>query len=296
MGYLHIDNLYKNKEILLFKECYAMEKIHGTSAHISWKDGKITLSSGGEKHKRFAQLFDVKKLKLKFKELFDCDVVIFGEAYGGKCQGMSGTYGKDLKFIVFDVKVENNWLDVPNAEDVATKLGLEFVAYEKIKTNLKSIDKERDTQSIQAVRNGIVEIKPREGIVLRPLVEVKKNNGERIIIKHKGEEFSETKTKREVNPEQLKILEEAKEIAEEWVTSMRLSHVLDKLGNPTEITETRSVIKAMTEDVLREAKGEIKESSQAHKEICKKTAQLYKNKISKNQNETKIKRANTSNT
>lgn len=281
MGYLHIDNLYKNTEILLFKECYAMEKIHGTSAHISWKDGKINLSSGGEKHERFAMLFDIKKLELKFKELFDCDVVVFGEAYGGKCQGMSGTYGKDLKFIVFDVKVENNWLDVPNAEDVATKLGLEFVGYTKIKTSLRAIDCERDKPSIQATRNGIVETKPREGIVLRPLIEVKKNNGERIIVKHKGEEFSETKTKREVNPEQLKILEEAKEIAEEWVTPMRLSHVLDKLGNPTEITETRSVIKAMTEDVFREAKGEIKESSQAHKEICKKTAQLYKNKISK---------------
>ena len=37
MGYLHIDNLYKNQDILMFKECYAMEKIHGTSAHVSFK-------------------------------------------------------------------------------------------------------------------------------------------------------------------------------------------------------------------------------------------------------------------
>ena len=27
MGYLHIDNLYKNTTILNFKECYALEKI-----------------------------------------------------------------------------------------------------------------------------------------------------------------------------------------------------------------------------------------------------------------------------
>ncbi len=38
MGYMHIDNLYKNQEILMLKECYAMEKIHGSSAHISWKN------------------------------------------------------------------------------------------------------------------------------------------------------------------------------------------------------------------------------------------------------------------
>ena len=37
MAYMHIDNLYKNQEVLLFKECYAMEKIHGTSAHIRSK-------------------------------------------------------------------------------------------------------------------------------------------------------------------------------------------------------------------------------------------------------------------
>lgn len=27
MGYLHIDNLYKNQTIRLFRECYALEKV-----------------------------------------------------------------------------------------------------------------------------------------------------------------------------------------------------------------------------------------------------------------------------
>ncbi len=281
MGYLHIDNLYKNTEILLFKECYALEKIHGTSAKVIWKDKKIILSSGGEKYKKFAKLFNTEKLEKKFKELFECDVTIYGEAYGGKCQGMSATYGKELKFVVFDVKVDGNWLDVLNAEDVVKKIGLEFVSFTKIKTTLKEIDRQRDLPSIQSFKNGIGEEKLREGIVLRPLIELIKNNGNRIIVKHKGEKFSETKTKREVNPEQLKILEDAKTIAEEWVTPMRLNHVLDKLGNPSEMENTREVIKAMIEDVTREAKGEIKESRQAIQFIGKKTAQLFKQKISK---------------
>lgn len=29
MGYMHINNLYKNQEILMFKECFALEKVHG---------------------------------------------------------------------------------------------------------------------------------------------------------------------------------------------------------------------------------------------------------------------------
>ena len=281
MGYLHIDNLYKNTEILLFKECYALEKIHGTSARISWKEKKVNFFSGGAKHDTFCRLFNIKKLEEKFEELFDCDVAIFGEAYGGKQQGMSETYGKELKFIVFDVKVGDHWLDVPNAFDVSDKLGLEFVSFNMIKTILKEIDIERDKPSMQSFRNGIKEDKLREGVVLRPLIEVRKNDGNRIIVKHKGDEFKETKTKREVDPKRLKVLEKSKEIANEWVTPMRLSHVLDKLGNPTDITETRNVIRAMIEDVLREAKGEIIESTETRHAIAKKTALLYKNKISK---------------
>lgn len=281
MGYMHIDNLYKNTEILMFKECYAMEKIHGTSAHISWKDGKVSFFAGGEKHANFIKLFDEVSLQHEFAEKFDCDVIIFGEAYGGKCQGMSETYGKELKFIAFDVKVGDYWLDVPNAEDVATKLELEFVYYVKISTDLESIDNQRDMHSIQAKRNGCGSDKVREGVVLRPLVEMKRNDGKRIMSKHKGDAFIETKTKREVDPERLKILQEAGEIASEWVTPMRLDHVLDKLGNPTEIKNTGKVIKAMIEDVFREAEGEIVESAAAKQAIGKKCAKLYKARINK---------------
>jgi len=258
--------------------------VHNTSAHIGWKDGKINLSAGGEKYEKFMKVFDLEELERKFKELFDCDVVIFGEAYGGKCQGMSDTYGKELKFIVFDVKVDKSWLDVPNAEDVVNKLGLEFVSYNKIPTILKYINAERDFHSVQADRNGCGNDKIREGVVLRPLIEVTKNNGSRIIVKHKRDEFRETKTKREVSPEKLKTLEDAKAISEDWVTPMRLDHILDKLGNPNDITDIGRVIKAMVEDVFIEAKDEIVESKQAKQAVGKKCAQLFKSKINKLEN------------
>ena len=82
-------------------------------------------------------------------------------------------------------------------------------------------------------------------------------NGSGVIAKHKRDEFKETKTPREVSPEQFKILEDAKSIAEEWVTEMRLKHVLDKLPQGINVESTKMVIEAMVEDVYREAKGEI---------------------------------------
>jgi len=66
MAYLDIDNLYKNQEILKFKECYAMEKIHGTSAHISYKDGFLSFFSGGSNHETFVALFDSETVDVDF--------------------------------------------------------------------------------------------------------------------------------------------------------------------------------------------------------------------------------------
>lgn len=47
MAYLHIENLYKARDIMLFRECYAMEKIHGTSAHVGWNGSLYFFSGGG---------------------------------------------------------------------------------------------------------------------------------------------------------------------------------------------------------------------------------------------------------
>jgi len=282
MGYLHIDNLYKDQTILLFKECYAMEKIHGTSAHISWKFSEkiIHFSSGGEKHDNFVALFNENFLKSKFQEIFpDIDVVIFGEAYGGKQQGMSHTYGKELRFIGFDVKVGDNWLDVPNAQDVCYQFGVEFVHYNKIDVTLENLTALRDMYSIQAVRNGMGYDHKREGIVCRPLVEMRLNNGARVICKYKPDEQMETKTKREISPEALKVLEDAKAIAEEWVTNLRLEHVLQKFPTDVNMESMGEVIKAMVEDVYREGREEIIESKEASKAIGNKTVQLFKQKL-----------------
>ncbi|GAG47185.1 unnamed protein product, partial [marine sediment metagenome] len=130
MGYLHINNLYKNQDIMMFKECYALEKIHGTSAHVQWKvESGIRFFSGGEKHEKFVDLFEADPLTEKMQGLGAEKVTVYGEAYGGKQQGMSYLYGKELKFAVFDVKIGDVWLAVPQAEEVAKSLGLEFVSY-----------------------------------------------------------------------------------------------------------------------------------------------------------------------
>jgi hypothetical protein len=276
MGYLHIDNLYKSQEILAFKECYALEKIHGTSAHIRWDGETIHFFSGGEKHENFVKCFDLESLLQAFKEKVEPPCVVFGEAYGGKCQGMSKTYGAMLKFVVFDVKIGESWLSVPQAHDVSNSLYLQFVHYNKIITDLDVINAERDAPSVQALRNGIEESRIREGVVLRPPFEAILNNGKRVIAKHKRPEFSERKSIPEIDPTKRQVMEGAEAVAMEWVTPMRLNHVLDKISGDKDVSLTGDVIKAMVEDVMREAEGEILDDKSVRKAIGARAAKIYK--------------------
>lgn len=286
MGYLHVPNLYKEQDILLFRHCYALEKIHGTSTHVGWKDGTLHFFAGGENYERFAKLFDSPILTERFAEKFgiEADVTVFGEGYGGRCQGMSKTYGKELRFIAFDVQVGEVWLSVPQAADLASSLGLDFVHYEELPTDLEALDAARDADSEQAKRNGTGEGHRREGVVLRPLIEVRTNNGHRIIAKHKREEFSERATIPDIDPAKREIMANAGAIAEEWVTAMRLDHVLDRLKaegvDVTAIQATGAVIKAMVEDVTREAEGEIVNNIHVRKMIGAKAAIMFKKRLS----------------
>ena len=284
MGYLGINNLYKDMDILLFRECYAMEKLHGSSAHLSWQNNKLSFFAGGAKHQSFVSLFDEAALTQIFTDTFGQDsVTVYGEAYAGKMQGMSATYGKELKFIAFEVRVEDSWLSVPKAEEVVKKLGLEFVHYVKIPTDMVAIDAERDADSVQAVRNGMGAGKMREGVVLRPLIEVVKNNGERIIVKHKREEFSERKhVPKTEDAAKLEVLTAAQAIAEEWVVPMRLEHILQELPNVSGVEHTGEVCKAMIADVYKEAKGEIVESKEVASAIGRVAAGLWKKHLKRN--------------
>lgn len=279
MGYANIENLYKvAPDILIFSEVFALEKIHGTSCKVRWNDGAVTFSPGGCSHKHFESLFDPIVLAHMFEEIGHPQVVVYGEGYGAKMQGMSATYGKALRFVAFEVRIGEHWLAVPQAEAVCQKLGLEFVSYVKIPATVACMDAERDKPSVQAVRNGIDEPMPREGIVIRPLIELTKNNGERIIAKHKVELHHERKNQpgADVDPEKLKVLTEAAEVADEWVVPRRLEHVLQAFPDDVGMEITLGVIEAMVADVYKEAKGEIVESVPVAKAIGRKTAELLK--------------------
>lgn len=281
MPYMHIDNLTRDPSILMMRECYALEKVHGTSAHIKFDPvtEEIELFPGGVSMKQFVETLPAPTtLAVKFVglELEERPITVYGEAYGGKCQKMKDTYGDKLCFIVFEVQIGDYWLSVPDAEEVAKTLGLEFVPYTLINADMRSIDAYRDAFSVVAMRRDMGGTKIREGIVLRPIVEMQLNGGKRIIAKHKRPEFAEQQHPPKVKQEPTQAMVDAQEIAEEYVVPMRLTHVLDKIPGSHTIETTGDVMRAMVANVEREAEGEIVLSKEARKAISRKAAVLYK--------------------
>ena len=280
MGYMKIPNLYKDQRVLAFKTVYALEKIHGTSAHVGVDaQGQLNLFAGGASHEAFIALFDHAALLDGLAKLSaGKGVTVFGEAYGGKLQGMKDTYGPVLKFVAFDVQVGGRWLDVFEAEEAVRGLGLEFVSFVKCLATIEDLNFQRDCPSRQSERNGVSRDKPAEGIVIRPPFEAFGVYGERIIAKHKREEMRETKTPREVggaSPE----LAAAEAIAEEYVTDMRVKHVVDKLfpgGARPELSDTPKFIAAMADDVYAEHGDEIPDNKSTRRALGAAAARAYK--------------------
>lgn len=288
MGYEHIENLYKpeiRKRIFMFRDIYAMEKIHGTSAHIKYEKMTAThdadivsLFPGGVSADSFRNIFDLVTLQGKFIAMGRDEVTVYGEAYGGSCQKMSKVYGPAIKFVAFEVEIGGLRLSVPDAEAVVKSLGLEFVPYSFLGNfTIELLDAEMKKDSVQGIRNGM-DSHIREGIVLRPVIELKMNDGKYLKAKHKNPEFQETATPRLIDTDKLQVIADAEKASVEWVTENRLVHVLDKIPG-ADITKTGDVIRAMIEDVYREGAGEVVESPELSRAISKRTAVMFKRSL-----------------
>ena len=286
MSYFKIENLYRNPDALTLTEgeCYAMEKLDGTSSNLGYKDSKLSFYSGGSKYETFELIFDEQALLSALQLIFkpEDSVKIYGEAYGAKIQGFAHRYGDQLRFCAFEVQVNGVWLPVPEAQKIVEYLGLEFVHYVRIPCTVEALNAERDKPSVQAERNGMG-VQDSEGIIIRPLTERFREDGTRCMWKHKRDREREMKTPRSLDPDKNKVLEDARAIAEEWVVENRLRHVMDSVAivkygmTPEElkIEHTKDIIEEMVVDVVTEGRGEFVDTKEARQAISKRAAVLF---------------------
>lgn len=165
------------------------EKVDGTNIRVMYDGGNLSL--GGKTDK--AQIPPVLLTRLneqflplsgQFAELFSEATCLYGEGYGAKIQKGGGNYRRDQGFVLFDVRIGDWWLQRPDVETVAEKLGLECVPVIGTGTLYEMVEQTR--QGFHSRWGNFMA----EGIVARPATELRTRRGDRIITKIKHKDFS----------------------------------------------------------------------------------------------------------
>jgi ATP-dependent RNA circularization protein (DNA/RNA ligase family) len=116
-------------------------------------------------------------------EAFPEGACLYGEGYGARIQKGGGNYRPDQDFIMFDVKVGEWWLQRESVTEIAHGFGLRVVP---------SVGTGTMADMVERVRRGFNSAWgpfPAEGIVARPVCELRTRSGHRIITKLKTRDF-----------------------------------------------------------------------------------------------------------
>lgn len=170
------------------------EKVDGMNIGVVWDGYKVSFQGRTENSQlpmrlldKLNELFGTQEAEQVFEEQFgEKNVVLFGEGYGSKIQGRGSKYIPDgVGFILFDLWINGNYQTRENVELAAKMFGVPVVpvvghgtidqAIEYVKGNPKS-------------KLGDL---PMEGVVCRPLTELRDRCGNRVITKIKWKDFKD---------------------------------------------------------------------------------------------------------
>ena len=191
---------------LRFNDWQFTEKIDGTNISVEWDGHAVSFHGRTERAqipKHLLEYLEKTFLTTEAEELFeqtygDKNVILYGEGYGAKIQN-GGNYRSDVSFILFDVLIGDNWQEREWVEKTAKMFGIDVVPVVFVGSLEEGID------YVMEHHPSTIGTAMMEGIVGRPMVEMRDRLGKRIIVKIKWEDFKEF----------AKILEEAKNANEQ---------------------------------------------------------------------------------
>lgn len=171
------------------------EKIDGTNISVVWDGHKVEFHGRTERANIPAHL--VNKLLDMFggetnEELFEqkfgeTPAILFGEGYGVKIQS-GGSYIPDgVSFILFDVFMpeQGNWLPREAVNDIATYFNIDAVPVVGVGPLSKAVE------FVKTKPKSTIGTANMEGVVCRPVVELRNRCGNRAIVKIKVRDFTD---------------------------------------------------------------------------------------------------------
>lgn len=172
------------------------EKIDGTNIRVNFDGNEVLF--GGRTSKADIPAHLLEKLKELFpKELMasvfepkdpsiPMNVTLYGEGYGAKIQKGGNYLGKEVGFILFDIRIGEWWLKRTDNEAFAEKLGIPIVPVIGYGTLQEAVD-----YVFVGFKSTIAQNKDydAEGLVLKPAVDLLDRGARRIITKIKTRDF-----------------------------------------------------------------------------------------------------------
>ena len=185
-------NDYRNPTIAYLKDNMWVftEKVDGTNIRVHWDGHKVEFGGRTDKAQipgpllsKLNEMFMTTEAEELFEQVWgDKDVILFGEGYGPKIQN-GGEYRSDVSFILFDVLVGDNYQEREWVEKTAQMFNIDVVPIVLTGTIQDGIDyvmkHPRSTMGTAMM----------EGVVGKPMFELRDRRGERVIVKIKWEDF-----------------------------------------------------------------------------------------------------------
>lgn len=193
-----IPNMFRDStvEYLARNDWIWTEKVDGTNIRVFWDGHQISFAGRTDSaviptplYDRLSEIFLNDVAEELFEQTFgEKEVIIFGEGYGNKIQKVGNKYIKDsVDFIIFDVLIGDNYQERKFVKQTAQIFGLKAVPVIGI-GNLYEAVEFMKMHPMSVISEEEIEM---EGLVCRPVMELRNRCGERIIVKIKWNDMKE---------------------------------------------------------------------------------------------------------
>lgn len=166
------------------------EKIDGINIQVNWN--KEILRFGGKTNNaqipssifnKLQEIFTIGQFKCLYPNVSMC---LYGEGCGVKIRHGDKYISDAVDFILFDVLIDGWWLKREDIEDIANKLEIDVVPIVGGGTLMEAVTVIKSRRLKSKWGDFLV-----EGVVLKPKVELKTRNGNRVITKIKHKDYKE---------------------------------------------------------------------------------------------------------
>lgn len=163
------------------------EKVDGTNIRIVISDGSISIkgkTNNAQLHPTLLENIEaiIEPNREQMLEKFRDGACLYGEGYGPKIQS-GGKYRSSPSFVLFDVLVDKWWLKRESVESIGDQLSMDVVPVVS-----RGTLKDMEIICAESLTSTWGDFEA-EGLVARPVVELKSRAGGRIITKLKCKDF-----------------------------------------------------------------------------------------------------------